>query len=95
MKTPKIKPRGKQVLVVPDGEESRVSEHGLVTPGNVEQEKKAIGTVVAVGPEIKDMKKGDRVIFGVFAGERIRMRESAKEVDYILLFDEDILALIE
>lgn len=80
----------------PDGEESRESQHGLLTPSNVEKEQKAIGTVVAVGSEIKDIKKGDRVIYGAFAGEQLKLKDNPlKKVDYVLLFDEDILAFIE
>ena len=95
MKTPKITPRGKQILVQPDGEGSRESEYGIVTPDNVDQETKAIGTVIAVGPEITDVKEGQRVIYGAFAGEQISFQESTKEVDFVLLFDEDVLAFIE
>lgn len=95
MKNPKITPRGKQILVKQDDEKARISEHGLATPSSVEQERKAIGIVVSVGPDIKDVKKGDRVIFGAFAGEKIKLQESTKEVDYVLLFDEDVLAFIE
>lgn len=95
MKTIKIIPRVKQVLVKPDPAESRLSAHGLATPSNVEQEQKAIGTVIEVGPDIKDIKKGDRVIYGAFAGEKIKLKESTKEVEYVLLFDEDILAFIK
>lgn len=91
----KIIPRGKQILVRPDDEAPRESEHGIITPSNIEQERKAIGTVLSVGPEIKDVKKGDRVIYGAFAGERMKLKESQKEVDYVLLFDEDVLAFIE
>lgn len=94
-KTPKIIPRGKQILVKPDGEGSRVTDSGLVMPSNVEQEQKAIGTVVSVGPEIKDIKKNQRVIYGAYAGERIKIKEGTSEVDYVLLFDEDVLAFIE
>ena len=94
-KTPKIIPRGKQILVKPDGEGSRVTDSGLVMPSNVEQEQKAIGTVLAVGSEIKDIKKGQRVIYGAFAGEKLKLNESSKEVDYMILFDEDVLAFIE
>lgn len=94
-KNQKIRPRAKQILVRPDAEESRESEHGILTPSNIEQEQKAIGEVLAVGPEIKDIKVGDRVIYGAYAGEKIKLRESSKEVDYLLLFDEDVLAFIE
>jgi len=95
MKNTRIMPRGKQVLVQPDPEKSRVSDHGLVTPENVEQEKKAVGTVIAVGPEIQDVKKGDRVIYGAFLGEHIKLKEGSEDVDYILLHDDDIIAFLE
>ncbi len=91
----KITPRGKQILVKPDPEKSRVSEHGIATPDNIEQEQKAIGTVEAVGKDVKDVKKGDRVIYGAYAGEKLKFAESTKEVDFVLLFDEDVLAFIE
>jgi len=95
MKKPKIIPRGKQILIQPDGESGRESEYGIITPESVAQETKAIGTVIAVGPEVKDVKKGSRVIYGAFAGEQISFKDSTKEVDYVLLFDEDVLAFIE
>lgn len=95
MKIPKIIPRGKQILIQQDGKEPRESKHGILMPSNVEQEQKAIGTVIAVGPEIKDVKKDDRVIFGAFAGEKLKFKESGKEVEYVLLFDEDVIAFIK
>lgn len=95
MKTPKITPRGKQILVQPDGESSRESEYGIVTPDNIEEETKAFGTVIAVGADIVDVKVGQRVIYGAFAGEQISFKDSAKDIDFVLLFDEDVLAFIE
>lgn len=95
MKTPKITPRGKQILLQQDKTESRESKNGIITPSNVEQEQKAIGTVIAAGAEIKDIKKGDRVIFGAFCGEKLKFKDGTKEVEYILLFDEDVIAFIE
>lgn len=91
----KIIPRKLQVLVRPDDEESRENEFGIITPDNVEKEQKAFGTVEAVGKGIDDIKKGDRVIYGAYAGEKIKIKQSKKEVDYILLFDEDVLAFLE
>ena len=92
----KIIPRLKQVLIKPDDEESHTSEFGIVTPSNIEKEKKAIGTVIAVGSEAdKDIKKGDKIIYGAYVGETITTKEKGKEVEYKLLFDEDILAFIQ
>lgn len=90
----KIKPRAKQVLVKVDPEKSRKSKHGLYTPSNVDQERKSFGTVIAVGSEIKDIKKGDKVLYGAYAGEKLNLDES-KDFDHVLLFDEDVLAFIQ
>ena len=42
-----------------------------------------------------NIKKGDNVIYGAYAGEKIAFKESIDNVEYILLFEEDILAFIE
>lgn len=94
MKKHKIIPRGKQILVQQQEEESRITEHGLVTPKTVEQERKSIGSVIEIGKDIKDIKKGDIVIFGAFAGEKIQMKEGSKCIDYVLLHDDDVLAFL-
>ncbi len=88
---PRIRPRKNQILVEPDPEESRESAHGIITPSNVEQERKAVGTVQAVGPDIRDVSKGDRVIYGAFAGEKLKLGDQ----EFVLLFDEDVLAFLE
>ena len=89
----KILPRKKQILVIPDKALSGVTDSGLLRPDNEEKEKKAIGTVEAVGMGIDDIRRGDRVIYGAYAGEPISF-EIKEEDDYILLFDEDVLAKI-
>lgn len=95
--TNKIIPRGKQILVQPDDASAKESKFGILTPSNVEEDKKAIGTVKAVGAEVTDklMKPGKRVIYGLYAGERLKFKENEKDVEYVLLFDEDVLAFIE
>lgn len=89
-----IKPRGKNILIERDAEGSRESENGIITPDNVEQEQKAFGTVMAVGPEVTDVKKGDRVIYGVYSGEQIEVEIKGKKHDYRLVPDEDVIAFI-
>jgi chaperonin GroES len=91
----KIIPRGKRILVLRDEAESRESEHGIITPENVDREQRAFGTVVAVGPEINDLKKGDRVIYGAYAGETIEESIKGKTVEYKLLDDEDVIAFLK
>jgi chaperonin GroES len=90
----KIEPRGKYILVKQDPEDARENEVGLIIPGNVEQEQKAQGKVEAVGGEVKGVKKGDRVVFGAYAGETIKTRENLKDVEYKLLHDDDVIAFL-
>jgi chaperonin GroES len=93
-KKTKIIPRGQYVLVKPDGEDSRTNENGLIIPAKVEQEQKATGVVEAVSSEVKDIKVGDRVAYGVYAGESIKQREDGKEVERKLLHSDDIIAFL-
>ena len=94
-KIKKIVPRGKWVLVRPIEKESRTTDQGLILPASEEREQKALGTVVAVGKEVTDIKLGDEIIYGAFAGENIKRREGSVEVDYKLLLNEDVIAFLK
>jgi chaperonin GroES len=91
----KILPRGKYMLVRQAEEESRENENGLIIPASEEQERKSQGTVEAVSAEIKDVKKGDVVVFGAFAGETLKVKEGKKDVEFKLLHDDDVIAFIK
>ena len=91
----KILPRKDQVLVEVDKEQSRESKHGLSIPSNIEQDKQCKGTVLSVGSEVKDLKKGQRVIFAMLAGETLNFGEDLNKVELKLIPDEDILAILE
>lgn len=94
-KLKKISPRGKWVLVRPIEKESCTTDQGLILPASEEREQKALGTVVAVGKEVTDIKLGDEIIYGAFAGEILKRREGDKEVEYKLVFEEDIIAFLK
>ena len=90
-KIPKIIPRKNYILVKPDDTKTYESENGVFMPDNTEQEKKAFGEVIAVGDGIQDIKKGSKVIFGIFAGDKIEIQK----VEYMLLHDDDVLAFLQ
>lgn len=94
-KTPKIVPRGKWILVQRVEDDTRENENGLIIPSSVEKEQKTQGTVEAVGSDIKDIKAGDVVVYATFVGEIIKMRVKGKEVERVLVLDEDIIAFIK
>lgn len=95
MKKPKIIPRGKYMLIKPDVIDEHEQENGLIIPNTVEKEQKAQGEVEAVGSEIKDVKVGDKVVYGAYAGETMTTRENGKDVEYKLLHDDDVIAFIK
>ena len=90
-----IIPRGKYMLVKQDEPESKENEFGLSVPDSSEEDQKAFGTVIKVGSEIKDIKEGDRVIYGAYAGEELEVKEGHKDIKYRLLYDEDVIAFIK
>lgn len=90
-----IVPRGKYALIRPEAEDSRVMGNGILVPDSVEQEQRSQGEVIAVGDGIDDIKAGDKVIYGTYAGETLKLIEDAKKVEYKLLHNDDIIAFIK
>lgn len=90
----KLKPLGNRVVVQPLTEEE-VTKAGIILPDTVDKEKKAEGKVIAVGDGEKivklNLKKGDRVLFGKYAGEEVKV----DKIDYKILSRKDVLAIIE
>lgn len=90
----KLKPLGDRVIVKPLQEEE-VTKTGIVLPDTVEKEKKEQGEVISVGNGEKivklGLKAGDRVLFGKYSGEEVEI----EDVEYKVLKEEDVLAIIE
>jgi chaperonin GroES len=93
-----LKPLRDKVVVERSEAEEKTSG-GIVLPDTAKDKPKQ-GTVIAVGPgrvldngEVKalEVKKGDRVLFGGFAGSEVKI--SGKE--YLILSESEILAVID
>ena len=54
------------------------------------KEKPAYAVVESVGPDVKDVKKGDKIICKDYSTTEIKMDEK----DYIILKEEDVLATL-
>ena len=52
------------------------------------KEKPAYAVVESVGPEVKSVKKGDKIIYKEYSTTEIKVDDT----DYIILKEEDILA---
>ena len=89
----KLKPLGNRVIVTLLTEEE-TSKSGIILPETIDKEKKAEGKVIAIGEGEKiqklDLKVGDKVLFGKYAGEEVKI----EKVEYKILSDEDVLAVI-
>jgi chaperonin GroES len=94
----KIRPLNDRVLVLRIEEEEKTSG-GIIIPDTA-KEKPQEGKVVAAG-EGKldengkriplDVKKGDKVLFGKYAGTEINV----DGVEHLIMKEDDILAIIE
>ncbi len=80
-------------------EEKEIVKGGIIIPDTA-KEKPMEGEVVAVGPgkvgedgkrTPLDVKSGDRVLIGKYAGTEIKIDEE----DYVIMREEEILAVFE
>lgn len=93
----KIQPLGNRILV--KRKETQLSRGGILLPDSA-QEKPKQGEVLEVGPGKMDdtgavtpidIKVGDQVLFGAFAGTEV---EVADGVEYLIMSEEDVLAVM-
>ena len=94
----KIKPLGDRILVL-GVEKEKKTKGGILIPDTA-KEKPQEGKVIAVGhgkvnekgKRIPlDVKKGDRVLFGKYAGNEIKI----EGVEHLIMREDDILAIQE
>jgi len=92
-----IRPLNDKVVVERMDAETK-SSGGILIPDSA-KEKPTRGTVIAVGPgrvldsgEVKalDVKKGDRVLFGGYAGSEVKLDGK----DYLIVNESEIFAVI-
>lgn len=89
----KIKPINRRVLV--ERIEEEVKKGGIIIPDTA-KEKPQKGKIIEVAKVSKEdepipVKKGDKILFAKYAGTEIEVDDK----DYIIMTDDDILAVIE
>ena len=94
----KVRPVQDRVLIKRLAEEEK-TKGGIIIPDSA-KEKPAEGEVVAVGAgkaneqgKVRplEVKKGDRVLFGKYAGNEIKI----EGVDHLILREDEILGIVE
>jgi chaperonin GroES len=94
----KIRPLRDRILVTRIDEEDK-TKGGIVIPDTA-KEKPQEGKVVAVGKgkvmddgkvQKLDVKKGDRVLFGKYAGSEVNLEGE----EHLIIREDDVLGIIE
>jgi chaperonin GroES len=95
----KIKPIGDRYLVEPVKEEKK--KGGIILPDTLSKEKPEEGIIIAVGTGKPnhdgskmiplELKKGAKVLFTKYAPHEVKVGEK----EYLVIKEEDILAVIE
>lgn len=84
----KLRPIQDQVLVKQDTKKEMLG--GLYLPQNSRELYDDYGTVVSVGSKVTEVKEGERVLFKRRANSEIPGMK-----DYLILREEDMLAVVE
>ena len=84
----KLKPTADN-LVLKQTEAEETTSSGIIL-ATTTKEKPAIYEVMSAGPDVKEIKAGDKVVVGNFTGSEIKL----DGVDYKFVKLEDVLAVV-
>ena len=87
MNTP-IKPLADRVVAVRE-EVSTKTASGLFLPES-SKEKPVIAKVVAVGPDVKHLKLGNRIVYKEYSTTDLKVNDQ----EYLIIKEEDVLATV-
>lgn len=85
----KFKPLKDRVFVS-YSEEGEKTAGGIYIPDSA-KEKPQKGVVEAVGSEVKEIKKGNTVLFDKYSGSKVNIDNN----EYLIIKEEDILGIVE
>ena len=83
-----LTPLADRVIAVSEKTASRTAS-GLYLPESA-KEKAIVAVVEAVGPDVKSLKKGDRIIYKEYSTSEIKVDDK----EYLILKEEDVLAKV-
>ena len=84
-----LNPLGDYVVATAEAAETKTAS-GIYLPDNA-AEKPKTAKVVATGPEAKQVKTGDRIIYKSYSNTDVKVEGT----EYILVKEEDILATVK
>lgn len=87
MSTP-INPLADRVVATRE-EAATQTASGLYLPDTA-KEKPVLAVVQAVGPDVKNLKKGDKIVYKEYSTTEIKVND----VEYLIIKEEDVLATV-
>jgi len=83
-----IKPLGDRVVAVKEEAKSQTAS-GLYLPDS-SKEKTVVAVVQSVGPDVKTLKKNDRIVYKEYATTELKVGGT----EYLLVKEEDVLGTL-
>ena len=83
-----IEPLGEMVLIELE-QAAEKTDSGFMLP-EAAREKMNVGTVIAAGPDSKNVKAGDKVVYKKYAGTELTWGDT----EYLLVKSEDLQARV-
>lgn len=87
MSTP-ITPLADRIVAVREKAEAKTIS-GLYLPDNA-KDKPAYAVVEAIGPDVKGVKTGDKIVFKDYTTTELKVND----VEYLIVKEEDVLATV-
>lgn len=88
-KVSKIVPLGDRIVATREEASSKTAS-GFYLPENAKEEPK-VATVESVGPKVKDVKKGDKILFKEYSTTDVKLDGT----EYLIVKEEDVLAVVK
>lgn len=87
MSTP-IKPLADRVVAIREQAQTKTAA-GIYLP-DAAKEKPVVAVVEAVGPDVKGIKKGDRIVYKEYSTTELKINGT----EYLIVKEEDVLATV-
>lgn len=84
-----IQPMADYVVAQTEAAETKTAS-GLYLPGGA-QEKPKVAKVVAVGKDVRNVKVGDRIIYGGYSNTDVKINQET----YMLIKEENVYATVK
>lgn len=83
-----IKPTASRVVATKDEPETKTSG-GVFLPGAAQQ-KPVMANVIAIGPDVKQIKVGDKIVYKEYSTTDLKIDDT----EYLIISEEDVLGTL-